>query len=146
MVESIVVPDTEEGGSPHAVDLRRRARRTLAERIVARSEGLPAQDRTLVRLVYHEGRSVSELAGLMGVSARTLRRRVRRLTTRVLSPRFLFVLSHQGKWSVTRRRVAEACVLGGMSLREAARALDLSFHTVRRHHDAVNALFEAACS
>lgn len=129
-----------------ACDLRRRRRRDLVERLVDRAQWLPAEDRTLVESVYQDGRTVSDLASLLGANPRTLRRRLRRLTRRLLSPQFVFVVAHRDRWPSTRRRVAEACVLHGRSLRETARELRLSLHCVRRHHDAVTALFQDACT
>ncbi|USN99697.1 MAG: hypothetical protein H6810_03290 [Phycisphaeraceae bacterium] len=78
------------------------------------------------------------------LSARTERRRLRRLVTRVLSPRFAFVIASRRAWAPTRRRVAMACVVQGLSMREAGAALGLSLHSVRRQMDAVEALYLAS--
>lgn len=123
-------------------DLRRRRQRDMVEHLLDRAACLPPDDLALLRAVYADGRTAVELAALMRCDARALRRRIRRLVERLLSPRFLFVLRHRDGWSATRKRVATACVLHGRSLREAAAELRLSLHTVRRHLDAVNALFE----
>jgi ABC-type lipoprotein export system ATPase subunit len=72
------------------------------------------------------------------------RRRLRRLIERALSPRFAFVVAHRASLGATRRRVAMACIVQGRSLREASGMLGLSLHAVRRHIDAVEALFAAA--
>jgi len=126
-----------------ASDLRRRRQRALTETLLDRAEHLPADDRALLESVYREGASVSGLAELLNTPARSLRRRVRRLVQRVLSERYVFVAHRRREWSPTRRRVAEACVLGGRSLREAASELRLSLHAVRRHADAIHAMYEA---
>lgn len=93
---------------------------------------------------------MSDIAALRGVSPSVLRRRVRRLVKRMASDEFLFVSRHVAPrhggscpWSSTRRRVAEACVLRGLSLRQAASLLNLSLHTVRTHRGAVAALFDS---
>ncbi|MEL7473142.1 MAG: hypothetical protein AAGK04_07480 [Planctomycetota bacterium] len=124
-------------------DLRRRRRRELTEALLERSSRLPDEERALIEAVYREGRPVVEIARLRGESPRPLRRRVRRLVERVMSERFGFVARRVAEWTPNRRRVAEACVLHGCSLREAAERLRLSLHAVRRHSDAVQALFEA---
>lgn len=141
----------------------RRAAQTCVERCVR----LPGRDRSLVLAVYRDGARVKDLASIVGAtgdddgdrarsSARVLRRRLRVLTGRLLSPKFEFVLAHlepadQAErrrlglptWSPVRRAVAESVVIHGRSLREATRVVGASFHTVRREMSAVNALFEA---
>lgn len=141
-------------------DLRRRDRRDYARTLLDRAAWLPAGDRELVEAVFGEGLSVIaylrrcrdrglEPASTRGapaggsVSARMARRRLRRLVERVLSPRFAFVVTHRTSLGATRRRVAMACIVQGRSLREAAGMLGLSLHAVRRHIDAVEALFTA---
>ena len=47
-----------------------------------------------------------------------------------------------GRWPPTRRQVAQAVVLGGLSYRRAAEELHLSTYAVRLHIHAVNAVFE----
>ena len=110
-----------------------------------RSKHLLPADEALVRAVYSDGVPVSRLAALGDAragpaAARALRRRLRRLLARMLSERFVGVLRRQDEWGVTRRRVAAACVLQGLTMREAAAALGVSYHTVRRHMEAVGAI------
>lgn len=127
-------------------DLRRRlGRRDAAEVIVERAKHLLPADAALVRAVYADGVPVSRLAALSdaqagAAAARALRRRLRRLLARMLSERFVGVLRRQEEWGVTRRRVAAACVLQGLTMRQAAAALGVSYHAVRRHMDAVGAI------
>jgi hypothetical protein len=127
-----------------ARDLRRRRARDIAEQIVRRSDWLSREDRFILKAVYEDGKSVTDIATLRGDDPRRLQRRVRKLVERVLSQKFAFVAAHKSAWTPTRRRVAEACVLQGLSLRRATASLKLTHHTVRRNYDAVNALYEAA--
>ncbi|MEZ6242702.1 MAG: hypothetical protein R3B57_06625 [Phycisphaerales bacterium] len=108
-----------------------------------RSDLLSPADRALVHAHYRDGRSVVEIARLGGGSPRSLRRRLKRVVERELDPLFAFVARRRGSWSGTRRRVATSLVLEGRSMRETGERLGLSLHTVRRHHDAVRALFES---
>ncbi len=126
-----------------ATDLRRRAPRDLADLLVARAEHLLDEDRALINAVYRDNLTASEIASLQSVSPRTVRRRVRVLVQRLLSPRYEFVARRRDAWSPTRARVAVACVLQGRTLRGAAQHLKVSLHTVRRHMDAVAAQHEA---
>jgi DNA-directed RNA polymerase specialized sigma24 family protein len=118
--------------------------RDLAERLGARASLLPPADRVLLRAAFEDGRSVPELARLSGEPERKVRRRVERLVRRVGSDRFFFVGRHLQRWPPTRRKVAEAVVLSGLSMRRAARELRLTVYAVRLHMEAVNAMFESA--
>lgn len=126
-----------------AADLRRRRKREQIEQILARAAWLPDSDRAVLEAVFGEGKTVTEVAVLMGCPPRALRRRVRRLLDRVLAHRFVFVTSRIDGWPPTRRRVATACVIEGCSLRDAAKRLGISLYSVRRHHEAINAQLEA---
>lgn len=123
-------------------DLRRRRRRDHTARLVERAVWLPPRDRALIEAVFHHGRTVTDLAKLTGDSPRSLRRHVRQLAARLVSPRFLFVVHHRDLWTASRRRVGTACFIEGLSLRAAAGQLGMSLHTVRRHTDAIEAAYE----
>lgn len=129
-----------------AHNLRRKRQRDTADTILARADFLPPPDRTLILAVYEDSRPVADLARMMGQDPRALRRRIRRLVQRMVSPRYAFVAARRDQWSSTRRRVATACVLHGLSLRAAADQLGLSHYTVRRHCQIIDALVEAARS
>lgn len=124
-----------------ASDLRRRRRAEIIERVLRRLDPLPDRDRLLVESIYRDGRSAVEVSRLMGAPTRTVRRRVRRIVARVLSDRFVFVLSQRDAWPVACRRVADACFIEGRSLREAAEDLRLSLHQVRRHWVGIEAMY-----
>ncbi|MEM7755800.1 MAG: sigma factor-like helix-turn-helix DNA-binding protein [Planctomycetota bacterium] len=124
-------------------DRRRTDRRRQAERLVQRARWLRSDERAVVEAVYGEGRTCADLARLMDQPADAVRRRVRRATRRAASGLFVFVATRREKWPATRRRVATRCVLEGATLREAAAELKLSLHAVRKHWDAVRALYEA---
>jgi DNA-directed RNA polymerase specialized sigma24 family protein len=136
-----------------AQDLRRRVARDQRDRLVELAAGLPEPDRVLVELVIREGRPISQIARLQGVEPLRLRRRLKRLLRRLASDEYLFVSRHvlvtalRGEpvshWPATRRRVAQACFMHGLSLRQAATALHLSLHAVRGHRDAVRALVQS---
>lgn len=126
-----------------AADLRRRRRRDLAEIIVEHAQfALPA-DRALLESIYRDGQTARHVAALNTISPRVVRRRIRQLTERLLSPRFAFVLLQRDQWPALRRRVAMACVLQGRTMREASRHLHMSLHTVRKEMSIVDALLDA---
>ena len=124
-------------------DRRRRQGRDLAESLVARAEHLLPKDRALINAIYRDGSSAREVATLTGATPRAVRRRIRSLAQRVLDPRFAFVIIHREQWPPTRRKVATETILPGRPLRAAAKRLDLSLHTVRRHADAIRVMYEA---
>lgn len=126
------------------VDLRRRRDAAQADAIARRSDLLTPEDGALLRAVFEQGVSMRQLAAMRNESVRRVRNRVRTLATRSLSARFEFVMRRREDWPPTRRRVASACVLRGLTMREAAAELKVSLHSVRRHMDAINALCEQA--
>lgn len=132
-------------------DLRLKRQRELAQLLVDRAAAaeLPPADLALLTAVYADGKSAVDIAALTGrpgdpALIRSLRRRIRRLAHRVMDPKFVYVLRHAQRWPATRRKVAHATIIQGRSLRQAARHLGLSLHVIRRHHDAILALFETA--
>lgn len=128
-----------------AADLRRHRPADLARTIAERAEWCLPDDRALVQAMYQQGLSAAQIAQLRDAPVQLVRRRIKSVVRRVLSPRYLFVLRHRDAWSPSRRRVATACVLQGRTLRQTARHLQVSLYTVRRQMDAVSALFEAHC-
>jgi DNA-directed RNA polymerase specialized sigma24 family protein len=127
-------------------DLRRRVTEEVVDRLLERATCLPLTDRALLRAVYRDRQSTVELARLLGSAPRQVRRRLRRLVARVLSPEFIFVLRHRESWPRLRAEVATACILEGKSLRQAARDLDRSLTSVRSAHREVLAGFEMSFS
>ena len=126
-----------------SVDLRRSLSRTLVQTLSERSVFLPNTDHALIKEVYVSGKSIADVARSRGVEISPLRRRVRRLTSRMLTPRYRFVTEHRHTWRPTRKKVADACVIQGLSIKEAADRLDMSVYLVRKHRDAIEAMVEA---
>lgn len=152
------------------VDPRREARERMASLAHAAGGHLDPVERAVLEAVFVHGHTCAELARLRGTpgyppalgdasrrtqatsEARRLRRLLGRVVDRVLSPEFMYVANLVGAsglpappgWSSTRRRVATAIFLRGLSVRAAARELGLSQHVVRLHSDAVRAMADAA--
>ncbi|TVQ75472.1 MAG: hypothetical protein EA380_10775 [Phycisphaeraceae bacterium] len=122
------------------VDLRRRGTRRYAEVALARSAHALPDDRALLEAVYERGVPAARVAALMHQPPRLVRRRLRIVIERLMSPEAGFVLRHMREWEPQRRRIATACILQGRSMREASRHLRMSLHTVRRELDAIRAL------
>jgi hypothetical protein len=124
-----------------ATDLRRSPSREALEVIVHRSGCLLPEDQALMDACFSRGMRVLELARLQGVDPRVVQRRIKRLSARVISPEFSFVLNQESAWPPTRRRIARAVVLEGRTMRGASKALSISLHTVREHVKFIYALF-----
>jgi len=138
-VTNPLTSDRIDAGDPK-LDLRRRGSRDMADILCARAEWLPARDAAMVRLVYADGKSLVEIGRITGASVRSIRRRMRRIVARTLSPEFILVAQERERWTRTRRSVGEACFLKGMAIREAVSHLGLSMHTVRTHRGAIIAI------
>jgi len=138
-----MVMTVQFGGLPApASDLRRRRTRELAEVLVRSRWALP-DDRALIEAIYRDNLTAAHIASLRDESPRAVRRRVRAVAAQLLSPRFTVVLHERERWPARRRRVATACVLQGRTLREAARHLNLTLHTVRTEMAVINAVCDA---
>jgi len=136
---NLVAHSTADAGNQ-----RRLEARAATETILARAAWLGRDDAALLRAVYADGRSAVELGPLVGADPRGLRRRIRRLATRVASPLFLYTTRHHTSWPKGRRDVAAACILRGRSIRQAARELGIPIYTVRRHMDVIRGMYETA--
>lgn len=137
-------------------DLRRKRRRAFADRMLALSAHLPDHDRTLIEASFRDSLRVVELAALVCVreptdtQVRAMRRRIRMLVRRLLNPRFEFVVRAlanaegipRAPWSPLRARVAREFYLQGRTMRAIAADTRESFYSIRRHRDAVEALFD----
>ncbi|MBX3363377.1 MAG: hypothetical protein KF866_01320 [Phycisphaeraceae bacterium] len=128
--------------SSRRIDRRRCLQRDHAETLLRRAEYLPEHDRLILVAALHDGRSSAEIACLAQSHPSSIRRRLRTLLKRLGSPRFIFVMRQHEHWPPVRRRIAVACELHGLSSRQAAGALGISLHIVRRHRLVIDALFE----
>ena len=117
--------------------------RNEAERVLELAAHLPQEDRALLRAVYDRGMKFSELGAACSQSPQRLRRRARRLMSRLRSPLFRFVLSHARRWDERDRHVGRLVVVEGCSIREAARRLNCSMHRIRLALTRIHALHEA---
>lgn len=140
MAELPSIPQTTFGTSAGLRGIRSYRDRDTIDLIVQRSEELPSADRALLLAVFSAGQSVLEIAQLQSRDVRLLRRRVRVLASRVLSPHFVFVLRCRADWNKYMREVGDAIFVRGQTIQEASHKLGLSYHTVRRYRDAICAL------
>ena len=123
-------------------DLRKKRARRLVEAICEGARYLPDDQKALMSDIFERGEPIARVATRRAQCPRGLSRRVHRIAARVLDPRFRYVAEHQSHWRPTRRQVASACIIEGLSIREAAQKLQLSQYTVRKHKEAIDALCE----
>ncbi|HLP84346.1 MAG TPA: hypothetical protein VK157_08345 [Phycisphaerales bacterium] len=126
-----------------ACDLRRSHHRDVVERVVSRAQLLPPRERAMVEGVYLRQLSAVDIGRELDIPPRIVRRDVRIIVRRMLSPIFAFVMVHRDAWSGHRRQVAQLVYIEGMSLRAVAAVIGLSFHKTRRHDEAIRLTFEA---
>ncbi|MGD9789757.1 MAG: hypothetical protein AB7Q00_04190 [Phycisphaerales bacterium] len=129
-----------------ASDRRRRMEGSISATILERSAALPTHERLLIVAAYRDGMSAVQLALTLKTSASIIRRCLKRLVHRLLSPRYIFVLTQRDLWPSTCRKVATACFIEGRSQRDAAERLGLTLHTVRRYHDSIASQADHAAS
>ncbi len=129
---------------PRDHDFRRRRSRDAVLRLLAAATWASPADRALIHAVYDQGMSVEAVAAVRCTNPRTLRRHLHRIVDRLGSDAFAYVVQHRRAWSPVRRRIATACILEGLSRRQAAAALRLSLHRVRREMVIIEAILVAA--
>jgi hypothetical protein len=135
-----------------AADRRRKQARHLRDIVPGRLEPLDPADAAILRAVFERGVAVASLIATtrgqdemrFQSKARSMRRRVRRLVARVLSPSYLFVMRNEQQIPPPLRRVARLSVLQGRTQREVADELRLSLFETRRRIIAMRALIDAA--
>ncbi len=125
-------------------DLRRKHEASLSDSLVRRAHWLDPKDRELVLAMFRDGRSALSIARLLEQDPRMVRRRLKRLARRLQDPRVAYVVAHQAQWAPGRRRVARRLYIAGLSMREVASELGVSLHCVRKHRDAIEAMWLGA--
>ena len=100
---------------------------------------LAPPERELLEAVLIRGQSASSLARIMGVRPRTVRDRVRRLTRRLSSRRFLDAARALEYLPPDDAELARLHFCEGTSQRELARRRGMTSHALRRRMDRISA-------
>lgn len=127
-----------------SLDLRRRLDTDRTRLLLTRAAWLPPAERWLIEGVYLRHLSLKELASLNRTPARTLRRRIRWITLRMLTPEFAYVALHRGGWRPQLKAIATACFIEGQALRTTARRMNIPYHDARSLRAAVQAMVDGA--
>ncbi len=126
------------------MDLRKKRSHTLTDSIVKRAHWLEPDDRELVLAMFRDGQSAQSIAKRFGGCPRHLRRHIKKLVQRLSDPRIAYVIAHHEQWSKSRRAIAHCLFIQGRSMREATDELGMSFYSVRKHREAIDAMCQAA--
>ena len=122
------------------MDLRKRRENSLTDRIVRRAHWLNPADCELILAMFRDGKSANTIAMLTDDCPRQLRRRIKRLVNRLNDPRVAYVIAHHESWSKSRKAIARSLFIDGRSIRETTDDLGLSFYSVRKHREAIDAM------
>ncbi|MEO1534142.1 MAG: hypothetical protein AAFS11_01085 [Planctomycetota bacterium] len=125
-------------------DLRRRQSRAQTDELRQRARFLDRGEQRLLADLFEAGLPCSTIAAELGRDPRTVRRQIRGITKRLLDPRFEFVTERAETWQPTRRRIAECLYVHGKCLRKTAQQVGTTLYNVRRHRDAIEAMFESS--
>jgi hypothetical protein len=121
---------------------RRRAMGDQTDRLLHRSMLLDREDQALIVSVYRDHVPIPRLAAIRNESTRQVRRRIQRLSDRLLTPRTSYLLARKHAWEHERWAAAQRCLVAGHGMRRVADDLGISLHRVRKHVDAVRTLFD----
>jgi len=128
------------------IDLRRRHRESLTDHIVHRADWLEPADCELVLSIFRDGRTACSIAKLTNQPPRIIRKRIKRLVTRLNDPCVAYVIAHLDQWSKSRREIAHALFIQGYSMRETTDELGVSLYSVRKHRQEIEAMCQATLS
>ena len=126
------------------MDLRRKRNESITNTIIQRAHWLEEDDRQLVMAMFRDGLSAQAIAKCFGLCPRKTRRRIKNLIHRLNDPRVAYVVEHHDHWSKSRRAIAHALFIQGRSMRETTDSLGVSFYSVRKHREAINAMCQAS--
>lgn len=107
--------------------------------LIARSELLSQSDRELMEAVLVRGQTVVSVARMMGISARRVGNRVKRLARRLTSGEFLDAARALPYLPPKDAAVASMRFCEGLSKRKLAARLGVSQHILRRRLDRIGA-------
>jgi len=107
--------------------------------LMGRAELLCQRDRDLLEAVLIRGQSAEAIARLMGVSSRSVRRRVHRLGKRLCSRRFLSAARAMPYMARADAALVRMYFCEGVTHRRISRQLGASVYAVRRRLDRLEA-------
>jgi len=126
------------------LDLRRKRNKAITNTIIQRARWLEDDDRQLILAMFRDGQSAQTIARRFDLCPRKTRRRIKQLVSRLNDPRVAYVVEHHDHWSKSRRAIAHALFIKGQSMRDATDTLGVSFYSVRKHREAINAMCQAS--
>ncbi len=110
--------------------------------IMGRAELLEPEDKGLLEAVLMRGQKVSFLAGMLGVTPRSLRSRIHRIVCRLTSSSFLNAGRALPYLPDDDRQIAQMKFCEGISVRQISNRLGVTEHALRRRMDRINAQIE----
>lgn len=110
--------------------------------LIGRAELLRSEERELLEAVLVYGQKVRSIAGMLGVTPRSLRSRIHRIVCRLTSKSFLNAGRALPYLADDDREIARMRFCQGMSQRRIGSKLGITEHALRRRMDCVNAQIE----
>lgn len=114
--------------------------RERVETVLNRADYLEPCDRALLNQVLGKDVKPSEVAVVIGVTTRSIQRRVQRLMERLTDDEVVFVLRNSPNWSESLAAAATMVWVHDKSMRETSVAMGASLHSVRNYVAAVRVL------
>jgi DNA-directed RNA polymerase specialized sigma subunit len=108
------------------------AYRDHINKLIRRSRMLDRLDRTIVRLYFIDGYSLSQIAVISGNSRASMQRRFKRILRRLKSPEFCGYLRLHLRMEGLGRKVGMSYFFRGESIQKIARETGLSIYRVRQ--------------
>ena len=115
------------------LDLRRNIRANIKSQIVAWADFLADPDRLILHAIFLHAQKILSIAALTRTSGDAVRKRMRKLVARIVSPEFQFIAKNLLLLPPPTQAIARMCILQGRPISEVAAELRLTPNYVRQH-------------
>lgn len=123
---------------------KRRMNRDGVELVRQRIRILSGTDKVMMSMYYIDGCSYSRIAALMGINQSNVARRIRRITSRLLTGQYIRCLQNKRYFGTTELQIAKDYYVCRRTMRQIAQQRGSSFYEVRKAIARIEAILEAA--
>jgi DNA-directed RNA polymerase specialized sigma24 family protein len=103
---------------------------------------LSGKDKIMMSMYYVDGCSIRRIAGLLEMNEGSLSRRIRKISGRLLSGRYMRCLRNRRFFANSELRTAQDYYVNGQTIGQIAARMGCSYYEVRRVIERIEAILE----